>query len=136
VQSGLPGIAVIWRGLWKTNWSIKQKGTVMAYYLYQGSYTYEALKALVKKPVNRSEVIQKAVEELGGKVEGGWFSFGEHDILLILQMPDNVSVAALSLAVAAGGAIQSGKTTPLMTMEEGLAAMKKAGTSSYRAPGK
>ena len=108
----------------------------MGYYLYQGAYTSDALKTLIKKPINRLDVIRKAVEELGGTVEGLWFSFGEYDVVLILQMPDNVSVAALSLAVAAGGAIQKGKTTPLMTTDEGLAAMKKAGHSSYKAPGK
>jgi uncharacterized protein with GYD domain len=108
----------------------------MAYYLYQGSYTPEALKGLLKKPVNRSDVIRKAVEELGGKLEGAWYAFGESDVVLIVQMPDNVSVAAMSLAVTSGGGIQGGKTTPLMTMEEGVAAMKKAGTSSYRPPGK
>lgn len=108
----------------------------MAYYLYEGSYTPEALKSLVSKPVNRSEVIRKAVTELGGTLEGAWFAFGERDVVLIVQMPDNVSVAALSLAVGAGGAIQRGKTTPLMTMDEGLAAFKKASSSTYRAPGK
>jgi uncharacterized protein with GYD domain len=106
----------------------------MAYYLYQGSYTPDAWKALIKKPVNRFEVGQKAVEELGGSVEGVWFAFGQQDVVLILQMPDNVSAAALSLAVAAGGAVQ-GKTTPLMTVDEGLAAMRKAGASSYQPPG-
>jgi uncharacterized protein with GYD domain len=116
--------------------TIKNKGNYMGYYLFEGSYTPEALKALIKKPVNRSEVIRKAVAELGGSVEGSWFAFGERDVVLIVQMPDNVSVAALSLAVGAGGAIQHGKTTPLMTMEEGLAAFKKAATSTYRPPGK
>ena len=108
----------------------------MAYYMFQGRYTTEAIKGLLNKPVNRSEAIRKAVEELGGKVEGAWFSFGDCDVVLIVQMPDNASVAALSLAVAAGGAIQGGKTTPLMTMDEGLTAMKKAATSTYRSPGK
>src|SRR5260221_11553560 len=108
----------------------------MAHYLYQGAYTPEALKVLIKKPINRFEVIRKTVEELGGKIDGGWFAFGEYDIVLLLEMPDNVSAAALSLAVAAGGAVHGGKTTPLMSMEEGVAAMKKAGTSSYRPPGK
>jgi uncharacterized protein with GYD domain len=107
----------------------------MAYYLYQASYTAEALKELVRKPVNRSEVIRKAVEELGGKLEGAWFTFGDSDVLLIVQMPDNISVAALSFVVAAGGGVQGGRTTPLMTLEDGLAAMKKAGASTYRAPG-
>lgn len=108
----------------------------MAYYLYQGSYTADALKTLLKKPVNRFEVVRKSIEELGGSLEGAWFAFGEYDVVMVAQMPDNVSIAALSLAVAAGGAIQRGQTTPLMTMDEGLAAMKKAATSSYRPPGK
>ena len=108
----------------------------MAYYLYEGAYTPEALKALLKKPANRAEVVRKAVEELGGTLVGSWFAFGESDVILIVQMPDNVSIAAMALAVAAAGAIQRGKTTPLMTMEEGMEAFKKAGTSSYRAPGK
>ena len=108
----------------------------MAYYLYQAAYSAEALRVLTKKPVNRFEVVRKAVEELGGRVEGAWFAFGEYDVVLILQMPDNVSAAALSLAASAGGAIQRGKTTPLLTTDEGLAAMKKAGASKYKAPGK
>jgi len=108
----------------------------MAYYMYQCSYTTEAIKGLLQKPVNRTEVIRKAVEELGGKLEGAWYSFGESDVVLIVQMPDHASIAALSLAVAAGGATQGGKTTPLMTLDEGLAAMKKAAGSTYRPPGK
>jgi uncharacterized protein with GYD domain len=107
----------------------------MAYYLYQGAYTAQALKALSKNPVNRFEVVRKTVEQLGGSLEGGWFAFGEYDFVLILRMPDNASAAALSLAVGAGGAVQRGKTTPLMTIDEGLSAFKKAGTSSYRPPG-
>jgi len=106
----------------------------MAYYLYQGAYSSQALKVLLKKPVNRFEVVRKAVEKLGGSVEGGWFAFGEYDIVLIMQMPDNASAAALSLAATAGGAIARGKTTPLMTVDEGLGAMKKAVASGYRPP--
>ena len=108
----------------------------MAYYLYQAAYTAEALKTLTRKPVNRFEVIRKAVKDLGGTLEGGWFSLGEYDVVLLLQMPNNVSAAALSLAAAAGGAVQHGKTTALMTVEEGLTAMRKAGESSYRPPGR
>jgi uncharacterized protein with GYD domain len=113
-----------------------KKGNIMAYYLYEATYTLEAVKALIKKPTNRLEAISKAVAELGGSVEGAWFAFGERDVVLIVQMPDNVSVAALSLAVGAAGAVQRGRTTPLMTMEEGLAAFKKAGKSTYKPPGR
>lgn len=108
----------------------------MAHYLYQGAYTSEALKTLIKKPTNRFDVVRSAVEKLGGSIEGAWFSFGEYDFVVILEMPDNVSAAGLSLAFAAGGALKSGKTTPLLSQQEGLAAMKRAGTSGYQPPGK
>ena len=108
----------------------------MAHYLYQGAYTSDALKTLIKKPTNRFEVVRGAVEKLGGRIEGAWFAFGEYDFVVILELPDNVTAAALSLAFAAGGAIRSGKTTPLLSQQEGVAAMKRAATSDYRPPGK
>jgi hypothetical protein len=51
-------------------------------------------------------------------------------------MPSNVEAAAFSLAASAGGAVRSIKTTPLMSMAEGVEAMKKAAKSGYKAPGK
>jgi uncharacterized protein with GYD domain len=105
----------------------------MSSYLVQASYTVEALAALMKTPQNRSEVVRKAVEKLGGSLTGIWLSFGDQDVVCIVDMPDNLSAAALSLAIAAGGALRCTKTTPLFTAEEGLAAMKKAGTSGYKA---
>jgi uncharacterized protein with GYD domain len=57
----------------------------------------------------------QACEAVGGKYIGGWYCFGEYDILLIADVPDNKSVTAISLAAAAGGAIKASKTTPLMT---------------------
>lgn len=108
----------------------------MAHYLYQGAYSSEALKTLIKKPTNRFDVVRGAVEKLGGSIEGAWFAFGEYDFVVVLDMPDNVSAAALSLAFAAGGALKSGKTTPLLSQQEGVAAMKRAGNTGYRPPGK
>ncbi len=106
----------------------------MAHYLFQCSYTAEAWASLVQNPRNRLEAVRSVVEELGGSMENGWTAFGEYDVVAILQMPDNVSVAAFSMAVAAGGAVKSIKTTPLMSMEEGVEAMKKASGSGYQAP--
>jgi len=108
----------------------------MAYYLYQGAYSAEAWKGLIKKPTNRFDVVRSSIEKLGGSIEGAWFTFGEYDFICILQMPDNESMAAWALAVGAGGAIKASKTTPLLTIEEGLSAMKQAGTSGYKPPGK
>ena len=76
----------------------------MPYYLFRGSYTAEAWAGLIKKPQNRTEIVRSAIESLGGTLEGAWLSFGEDDVVAICNMPDNVSAAAFSLAVAAGGA--------------------------------
>jgi uncharacterized protein with GYD domain len=98
----------------------------------QVSYAQEAIRSMMAKPVDRSAVIRKAVEDLGGKLTGVWMSFGEYDVVVILEMPNNVAAASLALAVAAGGSCKSVKTTPLLTVEEGATALKKAGKSSYR----
>ncbi len=104
----------------------------MPSYLVQVSYSAECLAALIAKPQNRAEAVRKPIEKLGGKIEGFWFSFGDYDATVIVQMPDNVSTAALSLAVGAGGACKGIKTTPLISVEEGLEAMKKAATCGYK----
>lgn len=106
----------------------------MGYYLLQVAYTAEGTANLVKNPQNRMDVIRPAVEKLGGKVEGAWLAFGEYDVVVIVQMPDNVSAAAFSMAVTAGGALRACKTTPLLTVEEGVQAMRKAGGTGYRPP--
>lgn len=106
----------------------------MAHYLLQVGYTPEAIATMVKTPQDRVAAVRPAVEKLGGNIEAGYFAFGEYDIILVVDMPDNVSAAALSLAAAAGGACSKIKTTPLMTMEEGMDAMKKAAASAYQPP--
>jgi uncharacterized protein with GYD domain len=103
----------------------------MPSYLIQASYTVEALQALIKKPQDRSAIVAKAVENLGGTLTGLWLSFGDQDIVALVEMPNNVSAAAMSLAIAAGGALKSTKTTPLLTVAQGMSALKKAGTSGY-----
>jgi uncharacterized protein with GYD domain len=106
----------------------------MAHFLLQGAYTTEAWNSLVKNPQNRVDVIRPVIEKLGGSVEGAWFAFGEYDVVLIMQMPDNVSAAAFSLAVAAGGAFKSHMTTPLISMADGIEAMKQAAGAGYKPP--
>ena len=104
----------------------------MADYMIQLSYTPAAWAAMIKRPQNRMEAVRKSVEKLGGNITGFWMSFGEHDIIGILEMTDNVSAAAFAMAIAAGGACHGVKTTPLIGIEEGMVAMKKAGTSGYK----
>ncbi len=104
----------------------------MAHYLCQVAYSPEGWAALVKNPQNRIEAVRPAVEKLGGKIDRSYFAFGEYDIVVLLEMPDNVSAAGIAMAFAAGGACKSVKTTPLLTIEESVEAMKKAGKSGYR----
>lgn len=104
----------------------------MAHYLWQLAYSTEGWAALVKNPQNRIEAVRPAVEKLGGKIESAWFSFGKYDIVGIVQFPDNVSAAAMAMAVAAAGATRYFQTTPLLSQEEGVAAMKKASTAGYK----
>src|SRR5688500_15016389 len=97
----------------------------MPYYLLQVVYTAEAWAAMVKHPHVRLESLSPVLERLGGRLEGGWLAFGEYDAVLICQMPDHASAAALAMAAASEGAVKAVKTTPLMTVEESLDALQK-----------
>ena len=107
----------------------------MASYMFQISYTSEAWGAQVKNPQNRLEAVTTVIEGLGGSVETAYFTFGDYDVVLICGFPDNVSAAALAITISGGGAVKTFKTTPLMTIEEGLESLRKAGGSGYRPPG-
>jgi len=106
----------------------------MPLYLLQVAYTAEGWATMLKSPQNRLDAVRPAVEKLGGKIDTGWFCFGDYDLVSILQMPDNVSAAAFSLAASAGGAVKAIKTTPLLSLDEGVEAMKKAATTGYKPP--
>jgi uncharacterized protein with GYD domain len=99
----------------------------MPLYMYQASYTPESWAAQVKNPQNRVETVGRQLcQAVGGKFVGGWLCFGDYDLVLIADVPDNESMAAVALGVAAGGAIRTSKTTVLMTGTEGEGALKKA----------
>jgi uncharacterized protein with GYD domain len=105
----------------------------MAKYLVQAAYTAEGLQGLQKdKASGRRQAVSKAVEGLGGKLEAMYFALGVHDVLLIVDMPDVVSGAALGLTVSSTGLVRT-KTTSLLTIEEADRALSK--TVDYRAPG-
>ena len=92
-----------------------------------GSLHREVLGRQVKHPQNRVEAVgRQACEAVGGKLIGGWLCFGDYDLVIIADVPDNESMSAIALAIAAGGAIKASKTTVLMTGMEGVAALKKA----------
>jgi uncharacterized protein with GYD domain len=106
----------------------------MPFYAQQVRYTEVGWAALVASPENRLEAIRPTIERLGGTIVDGWFSFGDYDMLLICQLPDSMSAAALAMAVSAGGAIKSVKTTPLLSFDEGVQAMSIAKSAEYTPP--
>jgi uncharacterized protein with GYD domain len=99
----------------------------MPLYMYRAAYTAESFAAQLKNPQNRVEAVGRAAcEAVGGKLVGGWYCFGDYDLAIVADVPDNESMAAIALAIAAGGAVKSSKTTVLMTGAEFVAGMKKA----------
>jgi uncharacterized protein with GYD domain len=105
----------------------------MPKYLVQASYTADGLKGVLEKGgSSRREAVRPMVEALGGSVESFHFAFGDADAYVILDMPDNVSTAAVAMTVNASGAV-SAKTTVLLTPEEVDAASQKS--VDYTPPG-
>jgi len=99
----------------------------MPLYMYEAAYTAESLAAQLKNPQNRADAVGRAAcEAVGGKLVGSWYCFGDYDLIIIADVPDNESMAAIALAIAAGGAVKSAKTTVLMSGAEAVAGMKKA----------
>lgn len=105
----------------------------MPKFMVQATYTVEGMKGLLKDGGSkRRAVVEKLVGAMGGKVESFYFAFGDTDVVMILDLPDNVSGAAIGLSVGATGSVRS-KTTPLITAEEIDAAAKKQ--VNYTPPG-
>ena len=107
----------------------------MPLYLTRFSYTPETWAKLIKNPEDRRAAATKYIESVGGKLHGFWYAFGDHDGYNLWEAPDNVSMAATALAISAGGAVSSFHTTVLMTVEETVVALQKAGSIAYRTPG-
>jgi uncharacterized protein with GYD domain len=105
----------------------------MPKYLVQANYVGEGIKGLLKEGgTSRRAATEKAIQSLGGSMEAFYFAFGETDVFVIAEVPDNISMAAIALTVSASGVVAV-KTTVLMTPEEVDKAVKK--TPSYRPPG-
>ena len=107
----------------------------MPTYLVQASYTAQGVSGLIKSPEDRTVVLRPLVEGLGGKIESAYFAFGDFDVVIIVELPDSVTMAAFSMVVGASGAVTNIKTTVLMSMSEGLEAAGRAGSINYYPPG-
>jgi uncharacterized protein with GYD domain len=110
-----------------------RKGLRMPRYLVEGTFSREGLQGLIKEGgTGRRDAIAKMLTEIGGTLEGFYFAFGSEDVLVLADVPDNVTAAAIGMTVGASGAVST-KTVVLLTPEEIDEASKKA--FPYRPPG-
>ena len=107
----------------------------MTLYLSKFSYTSETWARMIANPEDRRNAAQAYIESVGGKLHGFWYAFGTHDGYNLWEAPDNVSMAAVAIAIGGGGALSKFETTPLLSVEETLDALARAGTIAYRPPG-
>ena len=107
----------------------------MPLYLTRFSYTPATWAKLIANPEDRRKAAQSYIESVGGKLHGFWYAVGSHDGYNLWEAPDNVSMAAVALAIGAGGALSAFDTTVLLSVDETLEALRKAKGVAYRTPG-
>ena len=107
----------------------------MPLYLTKFSYTPATWAKLIDKPEDRRKAAQSYIESVGGKLHGFWYAFGTYDGYNLWEAPDNVSMAAVAIAIGGGGALSKFETTPLLTVEETLEALRRAQEVGYQPPG-
>ena len=108
----------------------------MSQFLYHVAYTSESWATQVREHGNVLERLQPIMDACGGSVISCFYAFGEYDLVLIADFPSSEEAAAFSLAVTAGGSLKAITTTPLLSVDQGIAAMRRAEElgHSYRAP--
>ena len=106
----------------------------MPLYLTRFSYTPETWARLSKNPEDRRAAAKSYIESVGGTLHGFWYAFGEFDGYNLWEAPDNVSMAAVAIAIGGGGALSKIETTVLMTVEETLDALSRVESIRYRPP--
>jgi uncharacterized protein with GYD domain len=108
----------------------------MAFYLYQLSYSNDAIKAMVASPSDREAAARKLIEALGGKLHHLFFAFGEWDVICLIEGPDDKMMMAGAAAVGSSGTVSRSSTVKLMTAADAMAAMSLAGktTGAYKPP--
>ena len=104
----------------------------MALYMYQASYSARSMAAQLKEPQDPVEAIRPTLEDLGAKMVVAGFPFGEYDVLVVYEAPDDMTAASVAMAVAAEGEVKSAKTTRLLSGQEWLESLRKRRTVSTR----
>src|SRR5918994_2062737 len=104
----------------------ERDGGTMPLYLSRFSYTPETWARLIANPEDRREAAQSYIESVGGQLHGFWYAFGAYDGYNLWEAPDNVSMAAVAIAIGGGGALSKFETTSLLTVEETMEALRRS----------
>ncbi len=107
----------------------------MPLYLTQFAYTPEAWAALARTPEDRTATVAAECERYGCRLRELFYSFGEYDGLVLVEAPDEATVAAVLIGAVAAGHLRAMKTTPLLTPAQATEAMRRAGRMGYNQPG-
>jgi uncharacterized protein with GYD domain len=97
----------------------------MPLYMYQASYTAKSMAAQLKDPQDPVEEIRPALEDVGAKILVVGFPFGEYDLLVVYEAPDDMTAASVAMAVVAAGEVKSAKTTRLLSGQEWVESLRK-----------
>src|SRR5215467_5135501 len=103
----------------------------MPLYVYRAAYAPKTLAALIQEPQDRIEMLRPTLEAIGVKILAGGYPFGQYDVLVVYEAPDDTTAASVAIAVAAGGAVRSAKTTRLLSGQEWIESLRKAQGSQY-----
>jgi uncharacterized protein with GYD domain len=104
----------------------------MGLYMYEVAYTPQSLAAQIKQPQDRIEAARASLEAMGIKILVWGYPLGEYDVLIVIEAPDDTTAASVALAVTAGGAVKSSRTTRLLTGQERIESLRKAQRSQYQ----
>ena len=97
----------------------------MALYMYQASYTAKSMAAQLRNPQDPVEAIKSALEDVGATIVVAGFPFGEYDMLVVYEAPDDMTAASVAMAVAAAGEVKSAKTTRVLSGQEWVESLRK-----------
>jgi len=106
----------------------------MPFYMFTARYNSDAMKAMIANPADREAAARTVAESMGGMLHHFFFAMGQDDVVAIAEMPDDESVAALSMTIGASGAFSGGATTKLLTSAQAISAMSKASAAQYTPP--
>jgi uncharacterized protein with GYD domain len=100
----------------------------------QASYTADALATMARNPQDRTPGVATLLKNLGGNLHHLFFALGDYDVVILAEMPDDMVATAVAFAASAPGHLKSYKTTRLLSAEEAMEGMRKAGAVTYQAP--